>query len=404
MHHVAGRLIDGSLLVVRGLPRSGKTILSKAVADELGGSAFYFDGAAVDDVNQKHEHARLRSEVERRLAEHGCAQLVFDSYGNAVRQSRGGVLHSQLYGQLVDGPGGRDIGALFTSRYADALDLRVSGSPLLGRADFIELPRLSVEDAAVLGLSVDQARSYYGDTTSLAHAAFRSGALSGPDAVSDFVSANAASYTRDLPPDAARVLLGARTFSDADGAGRQALRGLGAEADGTYEVARAVTQSTLLTELRRRNPGWPKVRADSVARFAELLDDVPNALWVDRYVYEKPDQLAHFLKEVRSATDAPVRLLGKPVNDHANVRRDIGRSLEGIAGVDARVMAYSDCPRLHDRHLVSPSLDAGYILPTAGVILGMDDPGSAVIVRMPSIAFNYEACWKRGNPLIFPAQ
>lgn len=312
-------------------------------------------------------------------------------------------MHSQLYGQLVDGPYGRDIGALFTSRYADVLDLKVSGSPLLGRAEFIELPKLSKEDAAILGLMIGQARSYYGDVTSLAHVAFRSGAFATAEAVSGFVSANATSFVRDLPPDAARVLLGERSFSAADGASRQALRGLGTEDDGTYTIAQAVVQSKLLSELRSRNPGWPKGKVHSVARFVELLSDAPNAIWVDRYLYEKPNHLARFLKEVRSVNDTPIRLLGKPVNDYALVRHDIATALKGIADIDARVMAYSDVSRLHDRHLVSPSFDTGYILPTAGVILGFDDPGSAIVVKMPSIAFEYEACWRRGGSLIPPA-
>ena len=377
-------------------------MLAKALVGELGGSALYFDGAAVNEGNQSRGTRTVRAEIEARLDEHHCAQLVFDSYGSAVRRARGGVLHSQLYGQLVDGSRSRDIGALFTSRYADALDLKVSGSPLLGRADFIELPMLGEEDAAALGLVISEARAYYGDATSLAHVAFRSRPHSSTDAVPDFVSTNASSYARDLPPDAARVLLGARSFSDADGVGRRALRGLGTETDGTYVVARAVSQSALLSELRSRNPGWPRTEADSVARFAELLTEAPNALWVDRYLYEKPDRLARFLAEVRTATSMPVRLLGRPTNDYATVRREIASALGGIVGVEARVMAYSDAPGLHDRHLVSSSVGVGYILPTAGVILCLDDPGSAVVVRMPSIAFNYEACWSRGMPLESP--
>ncbi|MGH9046759.1 MAG: AAA family ATPase, partial [Acidimicrobiales bacterium] len=166
---------------MRGLPRTGKTLLARAVADLLGETAFYFDGATITEDNQAEEHARLQAEVDSRVNTHDCAQLVFDGYGRAVRRSRGAILHSQLYGQLIDGDRSRDIGAIFTSRYADALDIKVSGSPLLGRVTSFELPRLTEEDAATLGLDLEVARSYFGDLTAFAHIALNAEPAGAPD-------------------------------------------------------------------------------------------------------------------------------------------------------------------------------------------------------------------------------
>ena len=396
---VADRLLGGDRLLVRGLPRSGKTLLVTAVADLLGETAFYFDGATVTEANQADRHARLQSELDSRVKLHDCAQLVFDGYGRAVRRSRGAMLHSQLYGQLIDGDRGRDIGAIFTSRYADALDIRVSGSPLLGRVTPFELPTLSAEDAAVLGLDLDLARSCLGTSTALAHVAMvaePAGALAG---VVDFVTINAVSICRDLPTGAVQVLVGARSFADVDSMSQQALRSLGSDSSGNYAVARSVAESRLVANLRARTGRWPSGEEASVRRFCDLLADATNALWVDRYLFEHLDGLATFLASVRRSTTVPVRVLGKPSMDHASVRAQIAAALGEVADVEARVMAYQDVKALHDRHLVDPAGGTGFVVPTADVILGFVNGGSAVAVEMPSIEFDYEACWNRAAPM-----
>ena len=397
---VADRLLGGDRLLVRGLPRSGKTLLARAIADMLGETAFYFDGAAIKEANQAEQHARLQAEMDDRLNGLDCVQLIFDGYGRAVRRSRGGVLHSQLYGQLIDGDRARDIGAIFTSRYADALDIKVSGSPLLGRVTVVELPKLTEEDAATLGLDLETAKSYFGDSTALAHLTLNAKPIGSFDSVAEFLSINAAALARDLPTGAIQVLVEARSFSDVDSTSRRALRGLGSESDGGYTVATMVAESQLTAELRARNHRWPATEEESVARFCELLADATSALWVDRYIYEEPDQLANFLVSVRRSTAVPVRLLGKPETDHASVRAQLAAALRNVADLEARIMAYQDIKRLHDRHLVDPASNIGFVVPTADVILSNVEAGSAIAVEMPSIDFDYEACWSRATPLV----
>lgn len=400
MQAVAERLFDGDRLLVRGLPRSGKTLLARAVADALGETAFYFDGAAVTEENQIEEHARLQAEVDGRVNAHGCAQLVFDAFGRAVRRSRGGILHSQLYGQLIDGKRSRDIGAIFTSRYADALDIKVSGSPLLGRVTVLDLPRLTRDDADALGLDPEVARSHFGDATAFAHLALNAEPVGSRDRIIEVVTINAASFARDLPPGAAQVLLGARAFSDVDGHSRRALRGLGRESDSGYQVADVVAESRLLDELRERNCPWPADASASAARFAELLTETGNALWIDRYIYEKPPQLAGFLSAVRQLTDQRLRVLGKPTTDYTAERAKIAAAIGSHTAVEFRVMALQDVKHLHDRHLVDPGAAVGFVLPMADVILGEVEAGAAVAVAMPSIDFDYEVCWSRATPLV----
>ena len=396
---VADRLLAGDRLLVRGLPRSGKTLLARAVADLLGETAIYVDGANITEQNQAEQHARLRADVEDRVQTHDCAQLVFDGYGRAIRRSRGAILHSQLYGQLVDGSRSRDIGALFTSRYADALDIKVSGSPLLGRVTVIELPTLTDADASKLGLDLETARSSFGDSTTLARLALNAEPMGSADGIVDFLSINATSLGRDLPPGAVQVLVGARNFGEADGMSRRALRSLGSASDGGYRVARVVADSRLVSELGAKNHRWPGTDAASVDRFCELIDDCLNALWVDRYLFEHPEPLARFLTSVRRSTAVPIRLLGKPVTDHRVVRVGISAHIDKVPNVEARVMSYQDVKALHDRHLVDPTRGIGFVLPTADVILGRVEPGSAVSVVMPSLDFNYDDCWSRGASL-----
>lgn len=389
--------MDGERLLVRGLPRCGKTLLSKAVADYLGETAFYVDGGTMTEENQAEQHDRIHDGVATRVKRHNCAQLVFDGYGHAIRKSRGGILHSRLYGQLVDGAHSRDIGAIFTSRYADALDSRVSGSPLLGRVTVIELPTLSEQDAARLGLSLKEARSFFGDSTALARLAWNAEPMGCRDGISDFVSLNASSIGRDLPPGAVQVLVGAQDLPSVDSTSRRALRSLGCDSDGGFRVARLIADSRLIDELTIKNGRWPSNKDASVGRFCGLLADLTAALWVDRYIFNYPRLLSSFLRSVRQSTAVPIRLLGNS-NDY-HVRPQITAELSNVPAVEARVMARRDFKSLHDRHLVDPAGGVGFVVPTADVILSRVQPGSAVAVSMPSIGFDYEACWRRGAKL-----
>ena len=168
IQELADCLLDGEILVLRGLPRSGKTSVCEALVDLIGDSALMVRGRAFTEQAQVERQGDLDRDLKARVADFGHAQLLFDDYGSAIRRSRGGALHSALYRMLVDGEHARDVGALLTSRLADDLDLRFAGSPLLSRARSVRAPLLGVDDAEAIGMGLEDARRLVGSATVLA--------------------------------------------------------------------------------------------------------------------------------------------------------------------------------------------------------------------------------------------
>lgn len=116
-------LVEGEVLLVRGLPRWGLSTACQAVSEALGESAILLDGREVTEQNQRDFRDRLVSRVNEVIVRTGWAQLIFDNYGRAIRRSQGGILHSILYQLLIDSPAARDTGALLTARMGESLNL-----------------------------------------------------------------------------------------------------------------------------------------------------------------------------------------------------------------------------------------------------------------------------------------
>ena len=209
IERVLDLLIDGEIVLVRGLPRTGKSTLCETIAHELGDTACSVFGARVDEANQGTMRERIGTEVAARIEANGCAQLVFDDYGKAIRRSQGGQLHSFLYGLLVDGPFARDTGVLLTSRHGDDLDLRFSGSPLLSRAQVLSLPETDIEDAAELGLELATLRALAGSSTAFARRMLGQEASTQTFALVEYLRVDRSRLAADLPPAVTEVLLGA---------------------------------------------------------------------------------------------------------------------------------------------------------------------------------------------------
>jgi hypothetical protein len=397
---VIGRLIDGDIVLVRGLPRTGKSAVCDAVSNELGASGYLVVGSRVDEANQGDVRERIESEVMARIALEHSAQLIFDDYGKAIRRSQGGRLHSFLYRLLVDGPNARDTGALLTSRYGDDLDLRFAGSPLLSRAQVLQLPETDDEDAAVLGMDLSELRTLAGSSTAFARRMLDLPNASSTFALVEYLNADRSRLAQDLPPEVIEVLLGARAIEDLGPTGTKILEIFGTT-DGHqgFEPARCIVQSAFLQELKAESPGWPSSRAESVDRFANLLAGAEDALWVDRYLFAKPAELSNFLHDLRARTDTHLRLLGSDDLDNQALTRQVGLAIGGLNGVEARTMTRSSRRQLHDLHLVLPMTKSGFVLPTAGVITSCDHPGSAVCVRMPGLPVNYGEYWRRATQI-----
>lgn len=346
------------------------------------------------------QQKELDRDLETRVTAFGHAQLLFDDYGSAIRRSKGGALHSSLYRMLVDGKHARDVGALLTSRLGDDLDLRFAGSPLLSRARVVRAPLLGIEDADAVGMSLEQVRLLVGSGTALARRLGSASDEARAYEVVEYLKVDAARIVDDLPPDAVEVLAGARAYQDADSTSQHALLALGSvSSDGSFQLAQVVAESALCDSVQARSPGWPTTRSESVQAFAELLAGVDDAIWVDRYLFADVPLLQSFLTDVRSLTRCRLRLLGSDDRDQFGLASRVAQEINTIEGVDARMMTLVDRRELHDRHLVLPANRTGWVLPTAGVVLAKDAPGSAVVVRMPGLAVDYSQYWRRANRL-----
>ena len=362
----------------------------------IGPSALVIKGGEITEALQAEFRASLDEDLNEIIRSHGAAQLLFDDYGRAVRRSQGGALHSLLYRLLVDGETARDTGALLTSRYGEDLSVHFSGSPLLSRARSVCLPTLDEPDAAELGIALDQLQELVGCTTSLARRLMDATHLVRTYELVDYLASDKAALVKDLPLQALEVVVGARKYDEADAVSRQALAMLGVrQGDGSFQIASTVSEAGVLDLVTILSPGWPRSFAGSVDAFAALLAGASDAIWVDRYLLANVDRLRDFLKEIRIRTAARIRLLCDERDSNGRVANP-GSLLE-ISGVEVRFIKPADRPELHDRHLVIPALRRGFVLPTARVILGQDQPGSAVAVPMPTLAVDYSAYWARAN-------
>lgn len=396
------RVLTGEIVYTRAVPRWGLSIACASVTEALGQSAVSVRGRDFTEDNQKSMREKLDADIANALDRTGCAQLIFDDYGRAVRRSQGGALHSMLYRLLVDAPGARDTGAFLVARPSDSLDLNFSGSPLLSRAVFTPLPLLGVEDATELKLSLSELKTLAGDSTWLARQLIGESTRIAELRAVEHLDVDRRRLVKALPPDAIELLLGARDLADVGLVGLETLRCLGSLSEGTgFEPSTFVKKSKLLPEVGLQSPAWPSTEAESVSRFADLLAGADDAIWVDRYALAQPGRLRAFIEQLRSHTAARLRLLVSDDRDRRGFADEIREALAGVVGVEVRFMTRLDRHRLHDRHLVLPALGCGFVLPTAGVVLSVDDPGSAVAVSLPALPLNYGECWGRGRR-VFP--
>jgi hypothetical protein len=400
---LTNRVFEGEIVLVRSLPRWGLSAVCKSVADALGESAVAVEGRAITEGNQRVERQRIDEDVSAAIERTGYAQLIFDDYGRAIRRSQGGTLHSMLYRLLVDSEAARDTGALLVARSGDMLNLNFSGSPLISRARTVVLPVLGLEDAEALSTDLAALKAMVGESTWLARQFLGVSTRQGQVGALEHLNNDSRRIVAALPPPTMEVLADARAPHDCDAVSREALLCLGStDADGTFAPAGLVAESTLLDEVRLRNPGWPAGRGESVQRFADMLAGVEDAIWVDRYLLSEPTKVRAFLVELRRWTATRLRLLVSDDRDRPDFAGTVSLALDGLDGVQVRFMSRHDRRLLHDRHLVLPALGSGFVLPTAGVVLSIDAPGSAVSVPMPALAINYAQCWQRGTR-VFPS-
>ena len=400
---LAERVLSGEILLVRCLPRWGLSTVCRSIAEVFGESAVVVNGRTMTESNQKVMREQIDADVTAAIDKTGCAQLIFDDYGRAIRRSQGGTLHSILYRLLIDSGAARDTGALLIARSGDSLDLNFSGSPLVSRAQAVALPVIEAEDASALGTDLVDLKKLAGESTWLARRFLNASPRQGNVNAVEHLNSDRRRIIQAMPPAAVEVLAGARALADADLASREALLCFGSiNEDGEFEPSALMSESALPDEVRFQNPGWPGALAESVQRFADLLAGAQDAIWVDRYLFSEPSRVRAFLVLLRQLTATRLRLLTSDDRDRSGFAHDISSAMDGLDGVSIRFMDRHDRRRLHDRHLVLHALKSGFVLPTAGVILGADDPGSAVSAPIAALAVDYAECWGRGAQ-VFPS-
>ncbi|MFI9322285.1 ATP-binding protein [Kitasatospora aureofaciens] len=403
VQEVCEHLIDGEVIIVRGVPGSGKTTLLNAVARELGDSSLPARGRSFTEQNQDERAEDLQNRVHGALDRHGSAHVLFDDYPHALQRTHGLRLQRQLLHLLVDGEYALDIGAVLTGRWARSMHLISRGSPLVARARVMPLPCAGEADFAAVGLTQIEAsaRSVGGNTALLAKVA----TVLGKPAlhqVHETAATLAPKWIQDVPWEAVRwikaVVNNGPAILPSDDSATEALAPLVfPTGDGCYDVVGALREGAARIALDGRAPTWPDRWAESVATFCGFLAGVPKAVWVDRYLATDPPRLLQFIRAVRAANGTSLQIL--IAKDQAG--RIDAPTVASFAALDCaiRAMHPGDRKQLHDRQLVFlGGIEGGVIMPTGRVVLCQDPPGSAAAVRAASLDQKLILdAWQRGQ-------
>ncbi|MFE1384189.1 ATP-binding protein [Streptomyces sp. NPDC058740] len=405
VNQVCEFLIDGETVIARGVPGSGKTVLLEAVARELGDTSVRTRGRAYTDANQEERTAAFHLDVFDALDRHGAAQLLFDDYPHALRNTQGLRLQRQLLKLLVDGDQALDIGALLTGRWGRSMHLISTGSPLVARARAVALPVAGEADFEAVGCarSADAVASVGGNSALLSKVAPVLGRVAFHQ-VCEAAEILAPKWVQDVPWEAATWIKGVLRDGPAplpaDDSATEALAPLLVPAaEQRYGVVRALHSEAARVALDGRVPTWPANWRESVKTFCGFLSGVPEAIWVDRYMAVNPEKLLRFVEAVRSDCGTPLRML------IAENRNDIAFTAADVAAFEqqhceVRVMHRGDRRQLHDRQLIFlGDLEGGIVLPTARVLMCQDPPGSAVAVKAPTLDRKLMLdAWDRASP------
>ncbi|BAS07716.1 hypothetical protein AHiyo4_11380 [Arthrobacter sp. Hiyo4] len=340
---------------------------------ELGGSAVLIDGADFSALSQEDQRARIEVPLLAAIEKHGSAQLIFDSYDRAIVGPKGARLQSWLTSRLIDGAYAQDVGSIFTARCGTELTRTGAGSPLMSRVTPLDPPRLQLED-----IEADEQNTiheWFGESALLAERATNSGSFD-PIAIADRFEQDL-SYIDDVQKAASAAIARGYMNRESDSfAARCAAYGLLTEKGTTilHERLRPALTATSATD-----PKWPGDWEACIAKFSQLVAGAHEVIWSDRYMYRDIQTLRAFLKKVTERTTCNIRLLGgQAVNDRSISVAEM-HLLNNLACVEARWMTDADYWILHDRHLDIGL--GGWVLPQVHVIVGKQDPGSAVVAQ-----------------------
>ncbi|HEY2042657.1 MAG TPA: hypothetical protein VGH11_08275 [Jatrophihabitans sp.] len=407
MDDITEKLLYGQKILVRALPKSGRSTLLEAISRryaEISGHdsvvVRYGDGQAPEMVVKQ---------VEDRVAAASSAALLIDDWGNFLRSAPKESWQPRLNNLCVDGPFARTIGVLMTASAAENLSRTAAcGSPLVDAVHEVRgmpVPEASfvIEELEHRGLHRDSAQSlveHFGGHRDLLRAAEEGD----PEAqIRRSVLQVAAKVGHD---GAARILdLGRKAGLHL---ARQSIDEFLVPAVYAPEAGRTALLPSLLDGgLVKLLPGagdsWPSKQELSADRLLTRFMSGEDAFWFDRYLYSALPELLDVLRAVAASAFAEMtlRLLSGPPT--AGFRPEpVVAAFERFRADGLIVywhqVAYGDIHPMHDRQLLFRSSIDGYHLPPADRIVGRVAPGNendAYLARAP--LGRMESAWRRSS-------
>lgn len=407
-------MLYGRKVLVRTLPRAGRTSLLHAVAIRYRSVAGFppIHLGSGDGLSAGECVAELRASVSA----HGTAAVLLDDWEEFLKK---GSWQPRLNAVCVDGPNATAIGVLLTTRAPSRSSLRVGPeSPLVDAVNEVRgLPPLSLEHSVRTlvdaGIPEEEA-TRIADVVGC-HPEMILGAISGDlegaarESALQIAAALGADGTSRLVELSRRPGL-TLPLEAADERLVPAVHRVGDR----VSVARGLLEGGLLDMLAASGSSWPEVPEASARRLAARLLAGAEPIWFDRYLVGAIPELLDMLDRVvrfcqgstkMQGSTKTLRLLSGPARgaerEHLEVLRARidGWQREGVSvfwhSVDAR-----DIADLHARQVIYSDRVDGYSMPPADRIVGRVPPGNendAYLSKAPAPrvrqAWERSTCW-----------
>ncbi|MGY3127405.1 hypothetical protein ACVWW9_000904 [Agrococcus sp. UYP33] len=387
----AEQLLAGKRLFVRSLPNLGGSMLLQRLAVELGGLELQSQGKTWPSNEDGSASDGLLERLREKAVSDSFVALLFDDYDRALQQEGGAKLDHALQAALTNSPTGTAVGALFTAKATSRVTPRSRGSTLMLEFQEVMSPRVPAHIAA----EHPSLRTLLGDSLLVWIRATRS-AAAGAGNFHSWALAELGGWQRDIPEAALALLESGDLTQDLVDRNNWHVCLDPLWADGAPTGLYAFLATEGLTS--KASIYWPSDSANSVARFSHLAGSAGHACWIDRYLGERPMELRKFLRAFRKQSQVHLQVI-------TSVRRTLPASerrvLEGmsneITGITLRFMDYRMYRELHDRQLILDD-GTGWTLPTGSVILGSEDPGSALPGRIAHVPRGHSNYWSNATP------
>ncbi len=403
---IALRCLDGEVVALRGLPRSGRTTVVKLVLDHLEGTCLLVDGRNVRNVGVPGVMDTIDRHIAAAIPREGSAQIIIDDFGHAMRHDIGYQFQAGLRARIVDRSDEARVGALLVARLGDPLRFRRQrGSPLTAVARFLFPPWYAAtvfeSVAHEIGWEPAHVEAFCGSNPALIDRLQREGAAG----AMAFATENLESWLSDID-DSLQVRLSdicVRVTSQEPGDDR--LAPLLSRAEG-IRIAGALDHDRLCAELAGR---WPADVPGSAARMALRIADDPAPLWIDRFFGPYPFAFGSLLMELGTRLGPrTLRLLGTSKGTEeltseavATLRLKIEAVRSTGLEVEWRLAHDEDYFELHARQLLLSRTAKAYGLPPVDRIVcaeRLGNEGDSILIA-PDFE-GAERSWSRARKFL----